>query len=270
MPTDDELARYNASYFDNAHGGAAVADAARPFHRAINRVRVRHVEAERQRQRTEVRRVLEVGPGLGDFCAAWCATHPAAEYHVIEADDAQRARLAAQGVRAHATMDELPADMQFDLLVLSHVLEHTSDPRAVLSALVGRLRSGAMLFIEVPCRDHEHKREDEPHLLFFDRDPMGRLLARVGVRPIRLSYHGETLDVLKSNGGGRMIFRKIGDRVTRALDTIGVLPIPPSLAGVPDAAGRAAVRSVRGHVEQSRPSWWLRAIGVVNSGSNPA
>ena len=263
MPSDAEWAAYNASYFDNVHGGSAEVDAARPFHRGINRVRANHVEAVRASLGHPVRNVLEIGPGLGEFGMYWCETHPGTEYFALESDDAQRARLQASGMRAFATVAELPPGKRFDLVVLSHVLEHTSDPRAFLGSFVSLLNPGALVFIEVPCRDHEHKTEDEAHLLFFDREPMRRLLDAVGVTPVRVSYHGIEIDKLRG-GFHRSFSRRVLNRLTLLADRAGLLPVPASLAGVTDAEGRSAVRSLDGHREKQQPSWWLRAVGRVN------
>jgi SAM-dependent methyltransferase len=261
MPDRGGLDRYNASYFENAHGGAAVAESARAFHRAINYVRANHVESERVAIGATIRTVLEIGPGLGDFGARWTATHPDTTYYAVESDEQQRERLCERGIRAVGSLEEVPTGLSFDLLVLSHVLEHTSDPRAFLSKFVQRMNPGAMVFIEVPCRDYEHKSEDEPHLLFFDGPSMSRLLTRVGIRPLRISYHGIEIERLRRRSGS--LARRIAARALAVLDALRLLPIPRAFDGVTDPAGRAAVRSLEGHVEKRSAAWWLRAVGVV-------
>jgi SAM-dependent methyltransferase len=266
MPSEAELERYNAAYFDNAHGGLDAAQSAAPFHAAINRLRVEHVERLRGQHGVAVQRVLEIGPGLGDFAAHWLALHPGTEYHVVESDANARAALAARGVSVHSTVDTLPRD--FDLLVMSHVLEHIAAPRDVLTALSARLRPGALVFIEVPCRDHEHKNEDEPHLLFFDRSPMARLLDRSGIEPMAISYHGVEIDRLRGGRFTRRSFaRRVMDRLVSIGDRRGLLPVPAGLRGIDDPRGIAAVRPFEAHLEKREPSWWLRAVGCVREGA---
>ena len=43
------------------------------------------------------------------------------------------------------------------------------------------LKKKGHLFIEVPCKDWDHKNEDEPHLLFFDKKSMVRLAEKLKI-----------------------------------------------------------------------------------------
>ena len=46
------------------------------------------------------------------------------------------------------------------------------------------------MFIEIPCMDWEHKNLDEPHLLFFDKPAMNKLLERLQLKKISIAYYG--------------------------------------------------------------------------------
>jgi 2-polyprenyl-3-methyl-5-hydroxy-6-metoxy-1,4-benzoquinol methylase len=48
------------------------------------------------------------------------------------------------------TLDSVPEDRKFDVVVCSHVLEHLAEPRAVLARLATRLKIDGILYIEVP------------------------------------------------------------------------------------------------------------------------
>jgi SAM-dependent methyltransferase len=48
------------------------------------------------------------------------------------------------------TVDQLPADIFFDLVVASHVLEHVSEPANIVRQLAAHVRPGGYLFVEVP------------------------------------------------------------------------------------------------------------------------
>jgi SAM-dependent methyltransferase len=56
------------------------------------------------------------------------------------------------GIRALAgTLTALPAELgRYDLVILSHVLEHVADLRGLLAPLAGLLNSGGRLYVEVP------------------------------------------------------------------------------------------------------------------------
>jgi 2-polyprenyl-3-methyl-5-hydroxy-6-metoxy-1,4-benzoquinol methylase len=143
------------------------------FHSAINLVRVLHVEAFQKAHNITVRNVLEIGPGSGQFADKWLSRHKETQsYFGIESDPSCHEKLTAIGVTVSADPGTLRADQRFDLVVISHVLEHTIDPVKFLTGCTQLLSPGGILFIEVPCKDYEHKEMDEPHLLFFDKEPM--------------------------------------------------------------------------------------------------
>ncbi|MDG2240281.1 MAG: class I SAM-dependent methyltransferase [Longimicrobiales bacterium] len=256
MPSQEALAAYNAHYFDEAHAGVAEAESARPFHRAINHLRFRHVARHLEAVQDGLR-VLEVGPGLGDFAHHMTTFMPSTKYSVVESDDSCRSALAKLGYRHWSALDQVPADEKFDLVVMSHVLEHMSDPVAELTRLRGFMAPGAILFIEVPCRDCEHKPSDEPHLLFFDKEPMARLLSEVGLEPQEISWHGRSIRYLRRHKGFMdKVLRRIGALAVRR----GLLPISADLAAIPDPADRAAVWAFRADRTSDEPAWWLRTV----------
>ena len=260
MPDEAALAAYNASYFDSAHGGAPTNPVAIAFHSAINRLRVAYVERYMDIRSISVQSVLEVGAGGGHFARHWLARHTGTRYHAIESDVSLRPALRAQGVELHEDLQDLLQRPPLDLVAMSHVLEHTIDPSAFLIAMTARLRRGGALFIEVPCRDWEHKTHDEPHLLFFDKAPMARLLSELGFGEIQLTYHGREITELRSRS---LVARFAGALRSRLLARGIVAPysrMVPGLEVLEDPLERAAVAPFQAHFEQSNPAWWLRTM----------
>jgi SAM-dependent methyltransferase len=261
MPDESAWAAYNSLYFDNAHGGAATSRMATAFHSAINRLRGAHVERYLVEHRIVVSSVFEVGPGSGEFARHWLARHPETAYHAMESDATCHPKLAALGVQLVGGPGDLPDGTSVDLVVVSHVLEHVTDPVGFLTAVTSRLNRGGVLFIEVPCRDWEHKTQDEPHLLFFDKPPMERLLHRVGVKQARLSYHGQEIAALRK----RRLSRRIRSALRNRLISRGLIApfasVVPGLEVIEDPLERAVVRPFDAHLEHERPAWWLRAVG---------
>lgn len=262
MPGESALTSFNAGYFENAHGGSATGTLAVAYFSAVNRLRLAHVERYLALHDVDVSSVLEVGPGGAEFARQWLARHPHATYHAIESDVTCHKRLQAAGVQVIDGPDDFPAQSSFDLVILSHVLEHVANPTNFLEAMTSRLRREGVLFIEVPCRDWEHKALDEPHLLFFDKVPMARLLARIGFDKTQLSYHGQEITTLRH----RSVARRANEAIRSRLLSMGVVApysaISPGLEVITDPLERAVVSPYLAHVEQERPAWWLRAMAV--------
>lgn len=73
------------------------------------------------------------------------------------------------------------AGERFDLIVLSHVMEHIYDPHELLSVVVSRLKVDGFLYVEVPnCRNIVNGTSIEglfngPHVQMFSTDSLSRL-----------------------------------------------------------------------------------------------
>ena len=256
MPTTAALAAYNASYFSTAHGGQATSRLVLAFSSGIARLRLAFVKSFLDRHQIAVDRVLELGPGPGFFARGWLEQSPRSIYSVVETDSSCHGSLQALGARLVGASDVVPAD----LVVMSHVLEHVSDPVAFVRAATRGLRQGGALFIEVPCRDWEHKALDEPHVLFFDKKPMQQLLTELGFGNIELSYYGRAVSELRSQS---WLHAKLM-AIRGTLISWGVVaPFSRSAAGLESLNSpleRAMVAPFCAHRESAEPAWWLRAV----------
>ena len=147
------------------------------FHSAINLLRVLYVENFLKNESHTIKSVLEIGPGPGHFARHWLKRHiETGSYIAVDSDTSCYQILAAMGVTTYEDLKQIPDQKHFDLVVISHVLEHTADPKVFIDDCTKLLSPGGILFIEVPCNDHQHKNTIEPHLLFFDKKPMELLL----------------------------------------------------------------------------------------------
>jgi len=256
MPTDADLANYNASYFVTAHGGQPSSPLAQAFFAGIARLRLAFLRAFLDKHRIDVERVLELGPGPGFFARSWLEQVPQSIYSALETDRSSHESLLKLGVKLVDTADEVSAD----LVVMSHVLEHVSDPVGFVRAATRGLRAGGAVFIEVPCRDWEHKTLDEPHILFFDKVSMYRLLNGLGFTDIEIAYYGQTIAQLKTESKLHLVLT----RVRAKLISWGlVAPFATTQGGLEtlaDPLQRAIVGPYGAHRESKEPAWWLRAV----------
>lgn len=256
MPTDAALSAYNANYFSTAHGGQPTNPLVLAFSSGIARLRLAFVKRFLGRHQIAVDRVLELGPGPGFFARSWLEQSSDSVYSVIETDSSCHESLRTLGARLVGASDVVPTD----LVVMSHVLEHVSDPVAFVRAATRGLRQGGALFIEVPCRDWEHKALDEPHVLFFDKKPMQLLLSELGFGDIEVSYYGKPVSELRSES---WLHTKLMVIRGKLISWGVVAPFSIRVAGLEalnSPLERAMVMPFSAHCECAEPAWWLRAI----------
>ena len=152
------------------------------------------------------RDVLELGCGEGALAAAYKRRNPAARYTAIEAHGPSAAvararvdRLVEADIQA-LTPAELDALGRFDTIVMGDVLEHLSDPWAVLRRLRPLLREDGWLALSVPNAGHwsvlaelmqgrwparDSGLFDRTHLRWFTLDSLRQTLADTGFATVR-------------------------------------------------------------------------------------
>ncbi len=260
MPSDEILTEYNASYFVTAHGGLTSDPVATAFFSGIAWVRIGHIKRYLKKFGLTVKKILEIGPGSGYFAGNWLKLQPETKYDAIETDTSCHELLRKLGV--HVTgMDEIKTNkISYDLMVLSHVVEHVSRPKEFLTAMSSCIKKGGVIFIEVPCRDWEHKSADEPHLLFFEKKSMMELLTSLGFSNIQLSYHGQTIEKLKLGANQLSFLQKVRVKLlNKGLSGFASLFYKGARKNMKPLE-MAAIDSYEPHIEHDEPSWWLRAV----------
>ncbi len=191
QPSDAELARiYHAHYFLGSD-----TDAGRQTVSELKQATARFYLAEISRYcGSQSGQLLEIGCGDGDFLvsaesAGWQVT--GVEYSPDAAAKA-RQRLKNGDVKCgelHAA--QLPT-AQFDLCVISDVIEHVRSPLDFLKEIYRVLKPGGALFIATPATDSWSARlmkqkwmEFKPeHLTYFDRQNLQTALFQSGFREI--------------------------------------------------------------------------------------
>lgn len=145
-------------------------------------------------------RVLEIGPGRGDFADLCLACKM--DYHAIEPNPQLAAALTERGV--HVVGGRVPPlpplDMKFDLVVMINVMEHMSGMEQAL-AVAGQvyevLRPGGKFLIHSP--DYLSWRQqffncDFSHNYVTTRRRLDQLLLNTGYGEIRSNYMSGPFD----------------------------------------------------------------------------
>ena len=106
---------------------------------------------------TKPARWLDVGAGHGHFCSAARDVFPETRFDGLDLsesiDDAERRHWVEKGIRGlfPEVAEKLRADRgPYDIVSMSHYLEHTLDPRAEIAAAKSVLSDEGYLFIELP------------------------------------------------------------------------------------------------------------------------
>ncbi len=125
---------------------------------------------------------LDVGCGLGGMLDALAAQG----WVTCGIDPATKVAFAR-----HRELQSIPEEPRFDLAVLHHVLEHVTDPLAVLRSLGAAVREGGLLLISVPNLDDvvEHGElkyciRSDVHVLAYSTNALTWLAAEAGFRVV--------------------------------------------------------------------------------------
>jgi 2-polyprenyl-3-methyl-5-hydroxy-6-metoxy-1,4-benzoquinol methylase len=153
------------------------------------------------------RRLLDLGPGLGDLLvAAQARGYDVAGVEYSGGSVARaNARLGGSVVREATIETAGLEDGRFDVCILSGVIEHTRDPMRVLDHVWRVLKPGGAIFVATPSLDSWSARllrdrwmEFKPeHLFFFDSATLESALVRAGFEHVRIARGRKTLGPLR-------------------------------------------------------------------------
>jgi 2-polyprenyl-3-methyl-5-hydroxy-6-metoxy-1,4-benzoquinol methylase len=140
---------------------------------------------------SSIKRCLDIGCSTGlilKHFQSQLGCHPVG----IEPDNAYRSYAEGQGLTVYPSLAEMEMapEGRFDLVVMSHVLEHLSDPVGYLSHLrESVLTPGGSLLIEVPNL-YSHDSFEVAHLLAFSPHTLGEVLRKAGMVKDKSKKHG--------------------------------------------------------------------------------
>lgn len=138
-------------------------------------------------------RILDVGAGYGHILHTFRQRHPDSILDAIEFSEDCVDHLKSVGFRvlsrpAEAVLPNMRE--QFDVIILSHVLEHLLTPAVMLQLIRDSLVPGGILYVEVPNIPADSLRRypdnvwaprfDEPHIAFFSVPTLLHLLETTG------------------------------------------------------------------------------------------
>tara|TARA_B100001059_G_scaffold178892_1_gene179499 strand:+ start:6088 stop:7014 length:927 start_codon:yes stop_codon:yes gene_type:complete len=198
MPSESSLDTYNNSYHDSAHGGQERNIKLQGFFSGISRTRINLINKYIELDPKKEYKLLEIGPGPGAFASIWLEQFPKTKYFAIETDTSCHQALNKMNIKLLEAKEIKDYKALFDIIIISHVLEHVAHPIKFLEPIINCLKKEGFIYIEVPCNDWKHKKIWEPHLLFFDKKPMKKLLKRLNMTLLKIGYFGNTIQESKN------------------------------------------------------------------------
>lgn len=163
-----------------------------PTHRVQAESRVRFIEKNRGLR--EGMRILDIGAGYGMMGRA-IRKEVNAMIFGTESNEKARAYLNQKQSPYQLISSSVHLTWgPFDLIILSHILEHFRETKRWMEALRCYCHDRTKLFIEVPNQDHLFKEYHDPHLIFFNPKSLRILLNKAGFKVIKMRECGLTPD----------------------------------------------------------------------------
>lgn len=146
----------------------------------------------RQHGLTHIARHLDIGCSAG-LALRQFAKEFGSQPVGVEPGDAYRDYAAQQGMRVYASLEDLLAagEPPFDLISLSHVLEHLPDPASYLTMLREKwLQPDGRLLLEVPNL-YAHESFEVAHVLAFSPHTLAQTVQQAGFAVHASQTHGK-------------------------------------------------------------------------------
>jgi len=200
VPSDEVLARlYNESnYWGKVK--PVVSPRKQPVFLALAHSRWSLIQSNlnKRKEKPHGFRILDVGAGFGymGIVAANSLGTALDEYVAVELDPNVRAAIEKawpelgnnSKLNTFAKLEEVGG--KYDIIVLSHVLEHVKNPFSMINNVLSFLSNDGLLFIDVPNRDDLFKADVFPHLLFFSSRSLKSLMKQANLKIVDLDTWG--------------------------------------------------------------------------------
>ena len=185
----------------------------------------------------------------------WLEYFPNASYYIDETDE--KVINSLKTIKSLLFSTKLNKKI-IDLVIISHVLEHTIDPAEFLLSKTKFLKKGGILFLDMPCEDYIYKKEFEPHTLFFNKNSLINLLERLNFKIINIDYYGDPHNLIKYG----FTFNKIILKFTKILGITSKLLFHrwPSQEKNLSYNEKLSLVATVPHKKSIKPARWLRAI----------
>ena len=146
--------------------------------------------------------LLDIGAGYGylGMVAAKSKNVIIDKYTAVEPDqNIQKALSSAwprirSGCKLEINSNLNQVNGKFEIVALSHVLEHVNDPLDLLNKAKSYINNDGLIFIDVPNMDCNFKEDVFPHVLFFTEKSVAELFRKASMEVLFLAAFGISPD----------------------------------------------------------------------------
>jgi len=195
LPEEDELDNYNSNFFLNAYNNVKKEKISEIFLDSIAKCRVDFIKRNIS-DSNKILNILEIGPGKCHLHDNFKKEFNFKSYSVVETDRNLYSLLNDKKIKIFNNLKEA-ISQKFDLIILSHVLEHILLPRKFLEKIHNLLTANGKIFIDIPCLDYKYKDFVEPHLYFYDEKTLKLLLENNYFKVEKLNNFGKKISELE-------------------------------------------------------------------------
>jgi SAM-dependent methyltransferase len=188
--TDQELGKiYSEGDYWKSYKVTKLSPRNNPGHYAAAKARWQFVEDYLVKIGKEDVSILDVGAGYGFF---GLAASQSKKVHLKRLCTVEMDKFFQQSLEltwresyshvqfsCHHQLDQVSDS--YDVIVLSHILEHLNDPSSLLKAAGEKLAVNGVILIDVPHQDFIFKDDVFPHVVFFNEQGLNTLINRSGL-----------------------------------------------------------------------------------------
>lgn len=181
FPQEDDIKKYYTSEYRTDYGGL---DLNKRFNNDIPEAqrRLNNILSKKQK----ITSLLEIGSGSGAFINL--AKKEFESVTAIEPDMNSLNYIKSKEINSYQSIDHIPNNQKYDLIVLFHVLEHLVTPVQFLNQLTNHLESKGEIIIEVPnitdalittynIPEFKDFYFCSPHLFYFSEVTLSKLIS---------------------------------------------------------------------------------------------
>lgn len=141
--------------------------------------------------------ILEIGSGHAYMYDLLKSEYRSVNYSVVETDFNIQNELRSKCINNVYSTWKSIKNSKFDLIILSHVIEHFRAINIYLREIATLLKKGGIMFIEVPNQDDIFKENLGAHLIVFNSSSLKRLFEEINMNVLNMVTVGENIEKLK-------------------------------------------------------------------------